>query len=173
MAIKLEKVVEKFYLGLEEGKILGRKCPACGAVEFPPVYACNTCGNLETEWYEISGKGVMKSIVMPAALSSKPEYDNLGRRNFAYGEVELEEGACFNAVVRGISQLHHNVQFVLDLRNQTHHQHRGAAQVFSDTGVKRQSLNVLVVRHGNQFQDLCFQFASVHNLILSLYNYII
>ena len=37
MAIKLEKVVEKFYLGLEEGKILGRKCPKCGHVEFPPV----------------------------------------------------------------------------------------------------------------------------------------
>ena len=35
MAIKLEKVVEKFYQGLEEGKFLGRKCPACGAVEFP------------------------------------------------------------------------------------------------------------------------------------------
>ena len=27
MAIKLEKVVEKFYQGLEEGKFLGRKCP--------------------------------------------------------------------------------------------------------------------------------------------------
>ena len=104
MAIKLEKVVEKFYQSLEEGHIMGRKCPACGAVEFPPVYACNTCGNLETEWYEISGKGVMKSVVLPAALSSKPEYDNLGKRNFAYGEVELEEGACFNAVVRGISK---------------------------------------------------------------------
>ena len=102
MAIKLEKVVEKFYQGLEEGKFLGRKCPVCGAVEFPPVYACNTCGNLETEWVEISGKGKMKSIVMPAALSTKPEYAALGA--FAYGEVELEEGACFNAVVKGITK---------------------------------------------------------------------
>ena len=102
MSIKLEKVVEKFYEGLEEGKILGRKCPACGAVEFPPVYACNTCGNLETEWVEISGKAVMKSIVMPAALSSKPEYSALGA--FAYGEVEIEEGTCLNAVVKGITK---------------------------------------------------------------------
>ena len=104
MAIKLEKVVAKFYESLEEGHIMGRKCPACGAVEFPPVYAYNTCGNLETEWYEISGKGVMHSIVLPAALSSKPEYDNLGKRNFAYGEIELEEGTRFNAVVRGINK---------------------------------------------------------------------
>lgn len=104
MAIELEKVVEKFYLSLEEGKIMGRKCPHCGAVEFPPVYACNSCGNLETEWYEISGKGVMKSIVLPAALSSKPEYDNLGKRNYAYGEIELEEGTLVNGVVRGINK---------------------------------------------------------------------
>lgn len=102
MSIKLEKVVQGFYDGLEEGKILGRKCPKCGAVEFPPVYACNSCGSLETEWVEISGKAKMKSIVMPAALSSKPEYDALGK--YAYGEIELEEGACFNGVVRGITK---------------------------------------------------------------------
>ncbi len=102
MAIKLEKVVEKFYLALEEGKILGRKCPKCGHVEFPPVYACNECGNYETEWYEISGKAKLHSIVLPAALSSKPEYKKMGK--FAYGEVELEEGTRLNAVVRGISK---------------------------------------------------------------------
>ncbi len=100
--IKLEKVVETYYLALEEGKILGRKCPVCGNVEFPPVYACNACGNYETEWYEISGNAKIHSIVMPAALSSKPEYKGLGK--FAYCEVELEEGSRFNAVVRGINK---------------------------------------------------------------------
>ena len=76
MAIKLEKVVEKFYLGLEEGKILGRKCPKCGNVEFPPVYACNACGNYETEWVEISGKAKLHSIVLPV-----PYLQNLNIRN--------------------------------------------------------------------------------------------
>ena len=102
MSIKLEKVVQTFYEGLEEGKLLGRKCPKCGNVEFPPVYACNACGNYETEWYEISGKARLHSIVLPAALSSKPEYKQLGK--YAYGEVELEEGTKLNAVVRGISK---------------------------------------------------------------------
>ena len=102
MSVKLEKVVEKFYEGLEEGKFLGRKCKECGAVEFPPVYACNTCGCMDMEWVEISGKAVMKSIVMPAALSSKPEYIQMGP--IAYGEVEIEEGASFNAVVKGINK---------------------------------------------------------------------
>lgn len=67
-----------------------------------PVYACNACGNYETEWYEISGKARLHSIVLPAALSSKPEYKQLGK--YAYGEVELEEGTKLNAVVRGISK---------------------------------------------------------------------
>ena len=102
VSIKLEKVVETFYQNLEEGKITGRKCLKCGAVEFPPVYACNTCGCWDMEWVEISGKASMHSIVLPAALSSKPEYKDLGK--YAYGEVELEEGARFNAVVRGISR---------------------------------------------------------------------
>ena len=102
MAIKLEKVVETFYLKLEEGKIMGRKCPKCGNVEFPPVYACNKCGNYETEWYEISGKAKMHSIVLPAALSSKPEYKKMGK--YAYGEVELEEGTRLNAVVKGVTR---------------------------------------------------------------------
>jgi len=102
MSVKLEKVVQKFYESLEEGKIMGRQCTACGAMEFPPVYACNSCGCMDLEWKEISGKAKMKSIVMPAALSSKPEYDALGK--YAYGEIELEEGACFNGVVRGITK---------------------------------------------------------------------
>lgn len=106
MAIKLEKVVEKFYQNLEEGKITGKKCTKCGAVEFPPVYACNSCGCWDMEWVEISGKAKMHSIVMPAALSSKPEYKALGK--YAYGEVEIEEGARLNAVVRGINKKKRN-----------------------------------------------------------------
>lgn len=102
MSVKLEKVVQKFYDSLEEGKIMGRKCTKCGAMEFPPVYACNSCGCTDLEWTEISGKAKMHSIVMPAALSSKPEYKALGQ--YAYGEVELEEGSRLNAVVRGISR---------------------------------------------------------------------
>ena len=37
MSIKLEKVVQTFYEGLEEGKLLGRKCPKCGNVEYMPA----------------------------------------------------------------------------------------------------------------------------------------
>lgn len=100
--VKLEKLVQPYYEALEKGKMMGRKCPECGAVEFPPVYACNTCGCLHTEWYEISGKAKMHSIVLPGALSSKPEYKAMGK--YAYVEIELEEGTKFNGVVIGITK---------------------------------------------------------------------
>ncbi|MBR2738206.1 MAG: hypothetical protein IKD88_05800 [Lachnospiraceae bacterium] len=106
MAIKLEKVVQTFYENLEAGKITGKKCTKCGNVEFPPVYACNKCGCWDMEWVEISGKAKLHSIVLPAALSSKPEYKAMGK--FAYGEVELEEGTRLNAVVRGINKKKRN-----------------------------------------------------------------
>ncbi|MBQ1332433.1 MAG: hypothetical protein IJU67_01755 [Lachnospiraceae bacterium] len=106
MAIKLEKVVQTFYENLEAGKITGKKCTKCGNVEFPPVYACNKCGCWDLEWVEISGKAKLHSIVLPAALSSKPEYKAMGK--FAYGEVELEEGTRLNAVVRGINRKKRN-----------------------------------------------------------------
>ncbi|MBQ1512098.1 MAG: hypothetical protein IIZ52_01220, partial [Erysipelotrichaceae bacterium] len=45
MGVKLERLVKRYYEALEEGKVLGRKCPVCGNVEWPPVYACNACGS--------------------------------------------------------------------------------------------------------------------------------
>ena len=32
----MEPIVKNYYLALEEGKILGRKCTDCGHIEFPP-----------------------------------------------------------------------------------------------------------------------------------------
>lgn len=63
---KYEKIVQTYYEALEEGRILGRKCKACGHIEYPPYLACNKCGHLDTEWCEISGKAVATRI-MPAS----------------------------------------------------------------------------------------------------------
>lgn len=98
--MKIERVVQKFYEGLAKHKIYGRKCKECGAIEYPPKYACNTCGYHETEWVELSGKGMLKSIILPSTLNKDPW--NSGLRNYAYGLVELEEGVIFNATIMGI-----------------------------------------------------------------------
>ena len=98
--MKLERIVKRFYDELENGKIMGKKCPVCGAVEFPPKIACTACGNFETDWIEMSGNGEVTNFVLPSGLVS-PRTDCL--KPFAFGIVKLEEGLEINAVVRGIT----------------------------------------------------------------------
>ena len=74
----MEPIVKKFYEGLEEGVYYARKCQECGAVEFPPHLACNTCGYHGTEWVEVSGHGKLlnefqTAYVLPLHLGIFPE----------------------------------------------------------------------------------------------------
>ena len=102
MGVKLERIVKRYYDALEEGKVLGRKCPKCGAIEWPPVYACNACGSTETEWCEMSGKGEIDMLVMPTVMSFKPAYKHL--EPYAYSSVITAEGNARNVLVRGVTK---------------------------------------------------------------------
>ena len=98
-----EHIVEKFWNGLKEGKIYGRKCKECGAIEFPPHLACNECGYHETEWTTLSGKGQLKSFVFTGILNARLELEDRGLK-YVCGEVQLEEGPSINAVILGVSK---------------------------------------------------------------------
>lgn len=102
MGVKLERIVKTYYDNLEEGKITGRKCKDCGATEFPPVLACNTCGSTEMEWIEISGNAKMTSIILPNPISARAENSDL--LPYCFSAVELEEGAGVNGIVRGVTR---------------------------------------------------------------------
>lgn len=103
MEVKMkERIVKKFYDGLEEGIIYGRKCKECGAIEFPPHYACNACGYHETEWVTLSGKGKLHSCVLPGPQTARKEYQAIG--SYCFGEIELEEGTRFNGLIFGVSR---------------------------------------------------------------------
>ena len=102
MAVKLEKIVKTYYDALEEGKILGRYCPKCGSMEWPPVYACNNCGQMETEWKEISGEGEMTLFVLPSVMSLKPQLKDL--EPYCYAVVKLKEGIERNVMVTGVTK---------------------------------------------------------------------
>ena len=73
--LKLERIVKTYYDALEEGKVLGRKCPACGHVEFPPYLACNECGNLDTEWVDLTNtRAHIKQILPPLNIFPEREF---------------------------------------------------------------------------------------------------
>ena len=101
--MEMERIVEKFWKGLEDGVIYARKFKECGAIEFPPHLACNTCGYHETEWTTLTGKGELVSFVFTGVLNSRLELDDMGLK-YVCGEVKLDEGPEINAVILGINK---------------------------------------------------------------------
>ena len=99
--IHYERIVKKFYDSLEEGRILGRKCTKCGHVEFPPYLACNECGNLDTEWFEISGKALATQFIgVPRVFSDPAVTQMLG--DYVAATVQPEDGDEYNTCVVGL-----------------------------------------------------------------------
>jgi len=94
---QMEPISKKWFDAVAEGKYLGRKCPECGAIEFPPHIACNTCGYHETEWVELSGHGTLKSFVIPGIQNDKPYLKAVAP--YGYGLVKLDEGPEYTFVV--------------------------------------------------------------------------
>ncbi len=88
--LKVEKLVQPWYDALEEGKLLGRKCPDCGHIEFPPRYACNECGCMHTEWVEISGKAKALTFLPQSVLGSNDEL-NEQYGDFMWAVIQIEE----------------------------------------------------------------------------------
>ena len=98
---KFERVVKKYYEGLDEGKILAFKCKRCGEYTFPPVYACAKCSGTDMEWMEISGEAKLINFAMPGGMGVAPENQPL--LPYGLGFVELSEGPRFSAMVLGLS----------------------------------------------------------------------
>ena len=94
MAVKMEPIIKEWYDYLKNGKIMGRKCPECGNIEFPPVPVCNKCGCMETEWTEMSGEGELYTFsfspmgVMP--YNTEPTVS---------GFCKLKEGMFFDSMI--------------------------------------------------------------------------
>ena len=100
--IKCERIVKTFYDALEEGKILGRKCTKCDHIEYPPYLACNSCGNLDTEWCEISGKAVLTQIMVPSIAFANPDFKaRVG--DYCVGTVKPEDSDEINTCLIGVN----------------------------------------------------------------------
>lgn len=75
--IKTERIVKTYYDALEEGKVLGRKCTSCGHIEFPPYLACNECGNLDTEWVDLTNtRARILQVLPPLNVFPETEFAN-------------------------------------------------------------------------------------------------
>ncbi len=98
-----ERIVKRFYDELENGKIMGRKCTQCGAVEFPPVLACNECSCPDMEWIEMKGTGEVQQLIKNSMMTMTPENEFLAP--YCFGNMLLEEGVLVNGIITGVEDV--------------------------------------------------------------------
>ena len=95
-----EPIVKTYYDALEEGRILARRCPKCGQLSYPPMPVCQACGDLRTEWAELSGEATLLEFGDLNMKRAAPEMREFVP--FRWGEVELAEGPHVTAVILGL-----------------------------------------------------------------------
>ncbi len=67
--------VQPFFDAVAKGKLLVKRCTACGERHHYPRAICPYCGSDRTEWQEVSGRGtiysysVMRRVPAPYALA--------------------------------------------------------------------------------------------------------
>ena len=52
----------RFLRGIQQGRILGQRCPQCGKVYTPPRGACAACGVATQDEVELTGKGTVTTF---------------------------------------------------------------------------------------------------------------
>lgn len=99
-----ERINRTFYEKLEEGRVVGRKCPACGHVEFPPYIACNDCGNFETEWVDLTDTPtVATGLVPPSMIFGDPEFNERFAGNYCFATIQVEGADEYNSCIINIT----------------------------------------------------------------------
>jgi uncharacterized OB-fold protein len=56
-----EAKTAEFINYLESGKVMATRCKKCGTAYFPPKADCPACPSSEVEWFEVVGKGELRS----------------------------------------------------------------------------------------------------------------
>lgn len=97
-----QPVLKIFYDGLDEGKILGTKCPICGTVEWPPLPTCNECGSLDMEWIEIKGEAIVEDFYAMTEHRTPEYFSAFVPLHFIVGR--LSEGTPISGLLSGIHE---------------------------------------------------------------------
>ena len=99
---KYEPLVKKFYDGLDAGVFYGRKCLECGTIEFPPYPACNNCGNIGSEWVELTGEDVtVEEVYQVRPMYTVQEY--MPYAPIFSAECKMDHGVEFVCLIFGIT----------------------------------------------------------------------
>ena len=76
--------------GLAHGELRYQSCPACGAAQALPRYACRHCGGVRLEWRASQGRG---SVYATTVVTRAPSDDFRALAPYTLVLVDLDEKA--------------------------------------------------------------------------------
>lgn len=88
---------------LNEEKLMGSRCPKCGAFYAPPRPICSKCHGTAMEWVQLKGNGKLAAftcIAVGTPATIKEGYDR--KHPYISGAVELDEGVRMVARIEDI-----------------------------------------------------------------------
>ena len=94
------------YLEYMNDKILmGSKCNKCGELFAPPRKLCTSCGSIEMEWKQMSGKGTL-SAYSCIGVGTKFFVDKgySMKKPYCFSVVKLDEGPMISAQLVGVDE---------------------------------------------------------------------
>jgi len=88
---------------LDEERLMGSKCAACGHVYAPPRPICIQCHSSQMEWMPLSGNGTLAAFTCIAIGPPSMAALGYGRDNpYCSGVVALEGGGRVDARIEGV-----------------------------------------------------------------------
>jgi hypothetical protein len=92
-----------FQQFLQEHKLMGSHCEACGETFVPPRPICPACHGEVMEWVEMSGEGKLAAFTAVYIGSSAMIAAGYGRtKPYLTGVVQLAEGPMISAQILGL-----------------------------------------------------------------------
>lgn len=87
-----------YWDGAREGRLMIRKCKACGLTHFLPRYLCPACWSTELDWMQASGLGTVHSFTV---IRRAPLAAFVGRVPYVVALIDLDEGPRMMANILG------------------------------------------------------------------------
>ncbi len=88
---------------LAEGRLMGVRCRACGALSVVPRVVCASCRASDPEWVELSGRGTLEGFTVVHVPPTPLAAAGFGRDNpYASAVVRLAEGPWITAQLVGV-----------------------------------------------------------------------
>ena len=117
-----------WFEGARAHRLLIQRCTSCGTLRHPPLPACATCGSLEWDTVESSGRGILYSFVV-VHYPQVPAFEY----PLPIGLVELEEGIRVVANIGGVEP--HDIEIGMALQAQfVDHDEELSLPLFVPTG---------------------------------------